>query len=37
MDAREYLAQVLVERWRKYCNTERPPSSLGYRPPAPEA
>jgi len=30
-------AQVLMERWRKYYNTERPHSSLGYRPPAPEA
>ncbi len=30
-------AKVLIERWRKYCNTARPHSSLGYRPPAPEA
>jgi transposase InsO family protein len=30
-------AQVLVERWRKYYNTVRPHSALGYRPPAPEA
>jgi putative transposase len=30
-------AQVLVERWRRYYNTVRPHSSLGYRPPAPEA
>ncbi len=30
-------AQVLVERWRKNYNTIRPHSSLGYRPPAPEA
>ena len=30
-------AQVLIERWRKYYNTERPHSSLGYKPPAPEA
>ena len=29
--------QVLVERWRKEYNTRRPHSSLGYRPPAPEA
>jgi putative transposase len=29
-------AQVMIERWRKYYNTERPHSSLGYRPPAPE-
>ena len=30
-------AQVLTERWRTYYNTERPHSSLGYRPPAPLA
>jgi transposase InsO family protein len=30
-------AQVLAERWRKYYNTIRPHSSLGYKPPAPEA
>lgn len=30
-------AKVLVERWRKHYNTVRPHSSLGYRPPAPEA
>jgi putative transposase len=29
-------AQVLIERWRKYYNTARPHSALGYRPPAPE-
>jgi putative transposase len=29
--------QVLAERWRIYYNTERPHSSLGYRPPAPVA
>ena len=29
--------RVLAERWRVYFNTERPDSSLGYRPPAPEA
>ena len=29
-------AKVLVERWRNEYNTERPHSSLGYRPPAPE-
>jgi transposase InsO family protein len=29
--------QVLAERWRVYYNTERPHSSLGYRPPAPVA
>ena len=27
----------LTKRWRGYFNTERPHSSLGYRPPAPEA
>jgi putative transposase len=30
-------AKVLVERWRREYNTRRPHSSLGYRPPAPEA
>ena len=30
-------AQVLVARWRKEYNQIRPHSSLGYRPPAPEA
>ena len=29
--------QVLVERWRREYNAVRPHSSLGYRPPAPEA
>ncbi|MEM1330099.1 MAG: IS3 family transposase [Planctomycetota bacterium] len=29
-------ARVLVERWRRHYNTERPHSSLGYRPAAPE-
>lgn len=29
-------AQVLIEQWRKYYNTKRPHSSLGYKPPAPE-
>lgn len=29
-------AQVLIERWRVFYNTERLPSSLGDRPPAPE-
>ena len=28
-------AQVLVERWRRQYNTQRPHSALGYRPPAP--
>ena len=30
-------AKVLVEQWRKEYNQVRPHSSLGYRPPAPEA
>ncbi len=30
-------AKVLIERWRRECNGVRPHSSLGYRPPAPEA
>ncbi|MBM4415298.1 MAG: transposase, partial [Chloroflexi bacterium] len=30
-------AQVLIERWRLEYNHRRPHSSLGYRPPAPEA
>jgi transposase InsO family protein len=30
-------AQVLCDRWRRHYNTKRPHSSLGYRPPAPEA
>ncbi len=30
-------AKVLVERWRQEYNRFRPHSSLGYRPPAPEA
>lgn len=29
--------QVLIEQWRRDYNTIRPHSSLGYRPPAPEA
>lgn len=33
-DLRE--AQILIEGWRRYYNTQRPHSSLGYRPPAPE-
>lgn len=32
-----YEAKVLIERWRVHYNTVRPHSSLGYRPPAPEA
>jgi transposase InsO family protein len=30
-------AKVIIENWRKEYNTVRPHSSLGYRPPAPEA
>jgi transposase InsO family protein len=30
-------AKVLVERWRRHYNAIRPHSSLGYRPPAPQA
>jgi transposase InsO family protein len=30
-------AQIMIEMWRKEYNTIRPHSSLGYRPPAPEA
>lgn len=30
-------AQIMLERWRIHYNTKRPHSSLGYRPPAPEA
>lgn len=30
-------ARILIERWRKHYNTHRPHSSLGYRPPAPQA
>ena len=29
-------AQIIIESWRKYYNTKRPHSALGYRPPAPE-
>jgi len=29
-------ATIVIEQWRKYYNTVRPHSSLGYRPPAPE-
>ena len=32
-----FEAKVLIERWRKEYNQIRPHSSLGYRPPAPEA
>jgi len=30
-------AKVLIEHWRQEYNQVRPHSSLGYRPPAPEA
>ena len=30
-------ARVLIEQWRVHYNRVRPHSSLGYRPPAPEA
>ena len=30
-------AQVLIEQWRRHYNEVRPYSSLGYRPPAPQA
>jgi putative transposase len=30
-------AKVIIEAWRRYYNTERPHSSLGYKPPAPAA
>jgi len=32
-----FEAKVLIERWRREYNQVRPHSSLGYRPPAPEA
>jgi transposase InsO family protein len=32
-----FEAKILTERWRKEYNQIRPHSSLGYRPPAPEA
>lgn len=31
-----YEAQVVIERWRRPYNTQRPHRALGYRPPAPE-
>jgi len=30
-------AKIIIEQWRRHCNTKRPHSALGYRPPAPEA
>ena len=29
-------AKIIIEAWRRYYNTERPHSSLGYQPPAPQ-
>lgn len=29
-------AQIIIEQWRRFYNTRRPHSALGYRPPAPE-
>jgi transposase InsO family protein len=37
LDAELPDTKVLFERWRQEYNTLRPHSSLGYRPPAPEA
>jgi len=34
---RKKEAQVLIEQWRRHYNEVRPHSSLGYRPPAPQA
>jgi len=31
------VARVMIEAWRVHYNTARPHSSLGYRPPAPQA
>jgi putative transposase len=30
-------ARIIIEEWRQHYNTVRPHSSLGWRPPAPEA
>ena len=30
-------AQIVIEQWRRHYNQQRPHSSLGYKPPAPEA
>jgi len=30
-------AKIIIERWRRHYNTIRPHSSLGYKPPTPEA
>jgi hypothetical protein len=37
LEAGSPIIPVLAERWRVHYNTIRPHSSLGYRPPAPEA
>ena len=29
-------ARIIIENWRRHYNQERPHSSLGYKPPAPE-
>ena len=29
-------ARIIIENWRRHYNKERPHSSLGYKPPAPE-
>jgi transposase InsO family protein len=29
-------AHIIIEEWRKHCNTKRPHSALCYRPPTPE-
>ncbi len=29
-------AQIIIEGWRRHCDTKRPHSALGYTPPAPE-
>ena len=36
-DGNPLEARVLIERWRREYNRYRPHSSLGYKPPAPEA
>jgi putative transposase len=30
-------ARIVIESWRQHYNTQRPHSSLGYKPPAPAA
>jgi len=30
-------AQIIIEQWRRFYNTKRPHSALGYRPPSPES